>query len=88
MPTAELTRLAVSEWSDRLADVTGEQVKQGLDMWREDWPPSADEFRKVCMGSQGALHNTAAYKPFVALPKPPRDKAVGVVALAAMRGVL
>jgi len=88
MPTAELTRLAVSEWSDRLAGLTGDQVKQGLDTWREGWPPSADEFRKVCMGSQGALHNTAAYKLFVALPKPPRDKAVGVAALAAMRDAL
>jgi len=89
MPTAELTRLAVGEWSDRLGDVTGEQVKQGLADWCEDWPPSADEFRKACLGGQaGCLHNTAAYKPFVALPKLPRDKAVGVAALAAMRGAL
>jgi len=86
MPSPELTRLAVREWSDLLADVSGEQVKRGLANWREDWPPSAPEFRKACLGGKGdALHLGRAYKPFVALPRPPRDKRVGSAALADMR---
>lgn len=88
LSSPELIRLAVTEWSEQLAGVTGEQVRRGLAVWDEDWPPSSPQFRKACLGSAGSLHNTAAYRPFVALPQPPRDVVLGRDALAGMRGLL
>ena len=85
MPTEELTRLAVSEWSGQLGGLTGDDVRRGLDAWREDWPPSAPQFRRCCLAGNDVLHKGAAYKPFVRLPKPQRDKRVGSAALADMR---
>lgn len=83
--TPELITLAVDEWGKVLAGVTAEQVKRGLLEWDRDWPPSALEFRKACLGKGDALHNTAAFKPFVRLPKPERDVQVANDAIAAMR---
>lgn len=42
--------LAVEEWSKELAGLTGKQIKHGLKSWDQDWPPSAPEFRKACLG--------------------------------------
>lgn len=88
LSSPELIRLAVTEWSEQLAGVTGEQVRRGLAVWAEDWPPSSPQFRKACLGASGNLHNTAAYKPFVALPRPPRDMALAGDALEGMRKLL
>jgi len=42
---------AITEWSNELNGLTGEQVKTGLEAWKGDWPPSAPEFRKACLGT-------------------------------------
>jgi len=62
-----IEKIAVAEWSEQLAGLTGEQIKHGLDSWTEDWPPSAPEFKKICLGhdeQKGLSHNTAAYREF------------------------
>jgi len=84
MPSPELIRLAVREWSEVLSGVDGLQAKQGLDGWTEDWPPSAHEFRRCCLGHEGKIHGSAAYSNFEALPRPVCDKAVGSSFLAGM----
>ena len=43
---------AISEWSQALAGITGEQIKVGLDNLSEDWPPSAIAFKALCEGKQ------------------------------------
>ena len=41
---------AVTEWSQGLAGLTGEQIKFGLDNLTDDWPPSLPTFRAACTG--------------------------------------
>ena len=41
---------AVTEWSQGLAGLTGEQIKFGLDNLTDDWPPSLPTFRNACTG--------------------------------------
>ena len=41
---------AVTEWSQGLAGLTGEQIKFGLDNLTDDWPPSLPAFRAACTG--------------------------------------
>ena len=85
LPTPELIRLGTSEWAKELSGVTVEQVKNGLDNWDNEWPPSCVEFRKVCTGANSELHNTGAYKLFERLPKPKTDPQVASKHLAAMK---
>lgn len=40
----------MNEWAEILGGLTGEQIKHGLGVWRQDWPPSADEFKSACIG--------------------------------------
>ena len=40
----------VAEWREQLAGLSGEQISNGLKSWNEDWPPSAPEFKKACLG--------------------------------------
>jgi len=58
-----IEKIAVTEWSEELAGVTGEQISYGLKEWKEDWPPSAPEFRKCCLNqSKGDWkHKGGAY---------------------------
>jgi len=44
--------LAVTEWSQGLAGLSGEQIKLGIDNLSEDWPPSVIAFRALCEGKQ------------------------------------
>lgn len=41
-----------AEWSEQLAGLTADQIKRGLDSWKEGWPPSAPEFREACLGKR------------------------------------
>ena len=67
-----LLAAAVQEWAEGLGGLTGQQLRRGLDMWDEDWPPSLSEFRKACLPSPE--YRTAAYRPFPPmLPKPGAD---------------
>lgn len=43
---------AVTEWSQGLSGLTGEQIKLGIDSLKEDWPPSVIAFRALCEGRQ------------------------------------
>lgn len=47
-----IEELAINEWSDVLSGITGDQVKHGLNEWKEDWPPTAHQFRSACIGEQ------------------------------------
>ena len=44
--------MAVTEWSQGLAGLTGEQIKKGLDNLTDGWPPSLPEFRAACLNKQ------------------------------------
>jgi len=56
----------MSEWSQVLSGLTGEQVKRGLDSWDSEWPPTANEFKNVCVGQgrndYGLDHVPAYYR--------------------------
>jgi len=41
---------AVTEWSQGLAGLSGEQIKFGLDSLTDEWPPSLPAFRAACLG--------------------------------------
>jgi hypothetical protein len=45
-----IEEVAVEEWSQALAGLTGDQLKNGIDSWKGDWPPTAEEFRSACIG--------------------------------------
>lgn len=47
-----IEELAVSEWAEGLAGLTGTQIKTGLDALNEYWPPSMNEFRDACLGKR------------------------------------
>ena len=44
--------VAVTEWSQGLAGITGEQLRKGLDNLDDDWPPSLPAFRAACLGKK------------------------------------
>jgi len=40
-------------WSSFLDDLNGQQFKKGIDAlkdWTESWPPTATDFRNMCLG--------------------------------------
>ena len=45
-----IEEVAVTEWAQGLAGITGAQMKRGLENWQGDWPPSLTEFRDACLG--------------------------------------
>lgn len=45
-----------AEWAERLAGLTPEQIRHGLDAWGSEWPPSSEEFRKACLGQSETLN--------------------------------
>ena len=83
-----MRELAVSEWGRRLAGLSGEEIKRGLDTWTDKWPPNVESFRAACLGRDNP-HGSAAYKPFQrALPKQKADKARAVAEITKMRDCL
>lgn len=44
-----IEKVAVNEWAEGLAGLSGDQIKHGLDNWNESWPPSMPEFKNVCL---------------------------------------
>jgi len=46
----------IKEWSNGLSGVTAEQISNGLDKWREEWPPSLPEFVKCCKNIRAECH--------------------------------
>lgn len=47
-----IEEVAVQEWSESLAGLTGEQIKTGWAEWKESWPPAAPEFKAACIGKK------------------------------------
>lgn len=45
-----IEKIAINEWSQGLAGVTGDEIKKGLDSLSGEWPPSLPEFLKACKG--------------------------------------
>lgn len=76
---AALRREGVTEWS---------QVERGLAMHSGDFLPNPNRFAQNCAVDADALHRSAAYRPFVALPSPPGDAQTAASALAGMRASL
>ncbi|MCP4342918.1 MAG: hypothetical protein GY799_29555 [Desulfobulbaceae bacterium] len=72
---------AIREWSEILGDVTGEEIKHGLDTWDSEYPPNVYQFRTTCM----AMRRRGSHKLFAALPKPQFFPAIARQALKAMR---
>lgn len=64
--------IAVAEWANGLAGVTGKQIKRGLENWKGPWPPSLPEFREACTGATvGWEYKSLAYvESRKALPAP------------------
>ncbi len=70
--SGELVKLAAAEWAEGLSGYTSDDIARGLDIWREDWPPSLPEFQKACRPIEKACH-----QEHKALPKPEPDKELG-----------
>lgn len=47
-PDENILKLAAKEWADGLSGITTEQLRDGLNRWDGDWPPSLPEFRRAC----------------------------------------
>ena len=47
-----ILKTAINEWSEVLGGLTGDQIKHGLESWQEDWPPSAIEFKRICLSEK------------------------------------
>ena len=52
-------------WASFLDDLSGQQFKAGIDSlkdWTESWPPTASDFRNMCLGRArgGEEQNTIA----------------------------
>ena len=85
LTSPELIELAVVEWGQELAGLSPEQVRHGLESLEGDWPPSAPGFRKACLGGADARHQSAAYRPFRALPGKPSSRETALMFLRGMR---
>jgi len=83
-PTEAEYRLALREWGEVLAKMSGEQIKRGLDHWEGSHPPNAYEFRQACQEPK----NVAAHKPFKALPVPKGDPEIAEAGVKALRKAL
>jgi hypothetical protein len=46
-----IEKIAVDEWAIGLAGLTGEQIADGLERWKEPWPPALYEFHDACTGT-------------------------------------
>lgn len=77
-------------WAATLKNVTPEQVKEGLQRLAkrgDEWPPSAPEFRKLCLDDGEHWEHKAMRirsketDAMLRLPKPEIDKNIGRTAL-------
>lgn len=51
-----IEEVSVDEWGRKLAGLTGDQIRHGLDSWSGEWPPTADEFRDCCLGKKSGMN--------------------------------
>lgn len=89
--TNELLKISFEVWGKKLAGLTDDQIKNGLDNLPEDYPPTPVKFHNLCVGTHaGISHNTAAYKPIdkaLRLEKK-ADKQKAREALNKIRGII
>ena len=89
--TGDALRLSMQVWDEKLAGITDEQIKFGLDNLPEDFTPTPAKFKSLCKNNAGGLsHNTAAYLPFARdkqLPAP-KNKSLARKKLAEARRIL
>jgi len=45
----EVEDIAVNEWAIELGGLNPEQIQRGLDSLPEGWPPTAGEFKNLCV---------------------------------------
>lgn len=65
VPAGKIYDLAVEEWSERLAGLTVEQIKNGIDNLPSEWMPTPLQFKDLCLGTNKDLtHASGAYKLF------------------------
>jgi hypothetical protein len=63
--TGDALKLSMKVWSEKLADLTDEQIIHGLSNLPGEFPPTPAKFKSLCKGfREDWEHNTAAYKPF------------------------
>lgn len=85
-PTDEMQRMAMAEWSERLADLDGETIKRGLQAYRGEWPPTVEQFRNACRDVVADYEHRRMYQRFPrALPKPRANPDIVRRELANMR---
>jgi hypothetical protein len=77
-----LEEIAVNEWAQGLAGLTGDQIKNGLDSWKGEWPPSLPEFRSACIPVVEKIH-----KEYVKLPAPKTNPEIVKAQIEAMRKI-
>lgn len=71
-PSPELRAAAEEDWAQVLAGLSPQDLKRGLDTWRQAWPPNALEFLAACEDP----HRKTAHKiasGAALLPAPKRD---------------
>ena len=86
-PIEGIEERAVKEWAAGLDGITGDQLKAGVDNWKNDWPPSLPEFKACCLGSIGDddwKHKGGAYKVLPESKRLTQQKAQPEVQKAAM----
>ena len=45
----EMLTVAVNEWHRELKGFRAEDIRTGLDIWNDGWPPSLPEFAECCL---------------------------------------
>jgi len=71
----------MKEWRDVLGNISGDEVKHGLDTWDSEFPPNVYQFRTACK----AMRRQGAHKVYKTLPKPEPDKESARESLNAMK---
>lgn len=82
-------RLAMREWSESLAGLSGEEIRRGIEQSKQiyAWPPSIAEFVSQCRG--GAIEQMGqAYRVRKALPRPNADAELVRENICLMRSAL
>lgn len=46
----EVEDVAVNEWAIELRGLSPDEIQRGLDFLPDGWPPTAGEFRNLCIG--------------------------------------
>lgn len=85
LPTASTALLdaALEEWSEAIADLSNDEIRDGLKLMRDtypDWPPTTGQFRALCRPPK-AREPEYRYPPLY-IPPPPEDEEVKRARLA------